>query len=148
MMSYHQIGVILCLAILWGCAAPPIKQEVQLPSQVLNQVQPAEGSSFVVIYNDSNRVKYGIDGSGKINITLDGKGVGQLAIGEYVMVETSPGIHTVHLLHRDIMNFDSTHEFPASDRLRFVKIYSKMTSNGLEVTGRPRNFESEFSPAY
>jgi hypothetical protein len=142
------MGVTITLAILSGCAATPVQQEVQLPSQSIDQAAPSEGRSFVVMYNDSNQLMYGIDGSGKINVSLDGKGVGRLSIGRYVVVETSIGSHTVDLAHRDMMIFDSTHELEVPNQLTFVRIYSKVTSNGLEITERPEDFESEFSAAY
>ncbi len=58
------------------------------------------------------------------------------------------GSHTVDLAHRDMMIFDSTHELEVPNQLTFVRIYSKVTSNGLEITERPEDFESEFSAAY
>ena len=148
MKLFRKFGAVMVLAIVYGCAVAPVQQEVQLPSQSLDQITPVDGKSVAVIYNASNRLMFGANSTGRMNISIDGKGVGQLAIGEYVIVNLSAGTHKVSLAHRDTLKFSSTHELEASDQLSFVKIYCKVTSNGLEVTERPEEFSDKFTAAY
>jgi len=138
------IGII---AVLASCAATPPVREVSLPSQSLNEPLKS-GVIQLVIFNDSNILMYGIDNSGKINIHHNGKGVGQLNIGQYVILSVAEGYHTINLLHKDIANFGSTHQLKVSESPTYLKIYAKVTSNGAEIVPKPENFEEKFKPAY
>ncbi|MBU4487934.1 MAG: hypothetical protein KKI13_02565 [Candidatus Omnitrophica bacterium] len=100
------------------------------------------------MFNDSNFLLYGIDGSRKINISIDGKGVGQLSIGQYVVVETNEGKHMIHLTHKDIADFNSDHVIDIKEPESYLKIYSKTTSNGADLVNKPGAFEAEFRHAY
>lgn len=146
-MKIKLITTIGILFALYGCAATPPVSEVQLPSQLLNE-PPGNGRIQLIIFNDSNALMYGLDGSGKINIHHNGKGVGQLKIGQYVILSVEEGSHNIDLLHKDIVNFDSTHQLLVSDSPTYLKIYAKVTSNGAEIVSKPDNFESKFKPAY
>ena len=141
------VGLIVAV-LLWGCAATPIKQEVSLPSQEVGKSPTIASNSRMVIFNDSNSLLYGIDGSGKINVSIDAKGVGQLAIGQYVVIEVASGKHVVSLMHKDIMDFNSSHNIDVSGAEVFFKIYSQMTSNGAGIVDAPKDFPSKYKPAY
>ena len=146
-MKIKLIATIGILAALIGCAATPPVQEVSLPSQSLNKF-PEDGSIQLVIFNDSNTLLYGLDNSGKINIHFDGKGVGQLSIGQYVILSVKEGTHKIDLLHKDIVNMSSTHQVSVSDSPTYLKIHANADSNGAEVVQKPGDFESKFKPAY
>lgn len=146
-MKISNLAIIGILTVLAGCAATPPLTEVLLPPQSIS-AQPEEGLIQLVIFNDSNFLMYGLDGSGKINIHQDGQGVGQLRIGQYVILAVAEGLHTIDLLHKDLVNFSSTHEISVGSSQTFVKIYAKVTSNGAEIVPKPENFDLEFSPAY
>lgn len=98
------------------------------------------------MYNNSNKFLYGIDGSGKINISLDNKGIGRLSIGQYVIVETTLGMHTIDLEHRDILLFRSSHTILITENNNFLQIYSTPASNGADITEKPESLESTYSP--
>ena len=142
------IPIILLAAFFAGCAVAPPAQEVYLPDQDLSSPRENSELSRLVIYNDSNSLMYGLDGSGKINVFLDGKGVGQLSIGQYVMVEVSEGEHTIDLAHKDMAVFKSTHVVEIKGPEEFLKIYAKVTSNGAEIVPAPEDFSQSFKAAY
>lgn len=147
-MGYKIAGVLIMSFFLFACAATPPEREVLLPSQIIDQPLDDVNKIKLVIFNQSNALLYGVDGSGKINIHLNGKGVGQLQIGQYVILEVDKGRHIIDLLHRDIVNFSSSHELDVSESPSYIKIYSKMTSNGLEKVKAIDGFESKFQVAY
>ena len=146
-MKIKLIALIGILAFLVGCAATPPAREVNLPKQSINELLE-DTLIQLVIFNDSNSLMYGLDGSGKINIHHNGKGVGQLKIGQYVILAVKEGSHTIDLLHKDIVNLSSTHQISVSSSPAYLKIYSKVTSNGAELVSKPESFESKFKPAY
>jgi hypothetical protein len=131
-----------------GCAAAPPNQDFTLPSQILSDPVRDSRLKRLVIYNDSNGLIYGLDNSGKINVYLNGMGVGQLPIGKYVIVAIEGGTHTIKLEHRDIKLFKSTHEIMVSDDLQYLKISSTMTSNSAEIVPQPDEFSASYNPQY
>lgn len=142
-LLFISISFLLC-----GCAAIPVKQEVPLPSQMIGQAPSEEGMVRLVIFNDSDFLLYGLDNSGKINVSINGKGVGRLSIGHYVIVEVSEGKHTVHLEHKDIVDFHSDHVIDIKEAENYLRISAKMTSNKAELVKKPADFEGEFIPEY
>jgi len=147
-MKCKLINLIGSLFILTGCTATTPEREVQLPSQSLIQPLNNDKQAKLIVFNDSNKLMYGLDNSGKINIHLNGKGVGQLKIGEYVILSVEKGNNTIDLLHKDIVNFSSSHQIIVSESPTHLKIYAKVTSNGAEIVQKPNSFESKFKSAY
>lgn len=143
-----SIGFLYIVMLLSACGATPPVREVMLPPQKLGVTSDDSSYGKLVLFNDSNRLMYGMDGSGKINIHLNGKGVGQLRIGEYVILDVAKGAHKLDLLHVDLMTFKSSHDLEIAKDEEYVKIYAKMTSNGVEIVEKPVDFEAKFKPAY
>jgi hypothetical protein len=141
-------SIALAVLLINGCAIAPPQQEIALPDQSIAAPVDEMSRSKVVIFNASNPVLFGIDGSGVINIHIDGKGVGQLAIGKYVVVQLDKGVHKLELAHRDVGIMASSHEIHLTDSIQYLKIYAKVSSNGAEVVNKPEKFESKFTAAY
>lgn len=141
-------GLITIMILICACGATPPVRDVTLPEQKLGMAPIGPAYSKLVLFNDSNRALYGMDGSGKINVHLDGKGVGQLRIGEYVILDVTKGMHKIDLLHVDMMSFKSTHDVEVEQDEEYAKVYAKMTSNGIEIVEKPKDFESRFKPSY
>lgn len=140
--------IFFCLFLI-GCAdlkKPPL--EIELPSQDWDLLETSENHSKVIIFNSSNKLLYGPDGTGKINISLNEKSIGQLNIGEYLVLELAQGSHTINLLHKDIVLFRSEHEVIITDESKFIKIYAKLTSNGLELVEEPKDFKEKYRNAF
>jgi hypothetical protein len=142
-LIFMSVSVLIC-----GCAALPIKQEIPLPPQVIGQPPSKEGMVRLVIFNNSDFLLYGLDTSGRINVSIDGKGVGQLNIGRYVVVEISEGEHAIDLVRRDIADFHSSHLVDIKEPESYLKIYSKITSNGAELVEKPADFDDKFTAEY
>lgn len=135
--------------LIGGCGVAPIRQEFNLPEQRVDA--PLENTSQIklVIYNDSNKLMYSIDGSGKINISIDNKGAGQLRIGRFIVLALERGNHKIQLHHRDVFNFKSNHLININNPVNYLKIYSKISSNGAEIVDqKPDNFDTKFVAAY
>lgn len=147
-MKVKYACFIVALLTLSGCAATPPAREIDLPNQVLSESLNDESKIKVIVYNDSNKLLYGIDNSGKINIHLNGKGVGQLKIGQYVVLAIEKGEHAFDLLHRDLVNFSSSHKINFTESPTYLKIFAKVTSNGAEIVEKPENFEEKFKAAF
>ncbi len=137
--------IIVSAILLFGCAVAPIQREIELLSQDI--AQPVSDTSKVrlVLFNNSNRFLYGMDGSGKINVSLDGKGLCRLSIGEYVIVETLPGKHTIDLEHRDMALFKSSCTISADEKINYVQVFATPASNVAEITAKPESFKKSYS---
>jgi hypothetical protein len=63
-----------------------------------------------VLVNNSSKLLHGTDGTGRINVLLDGKAVGGPNIGEYVQIEVPKGKHTLETWHLDVIKFRTEEE--------------------------------------
>ncbi|MEE9911100.1 MAG: hypothetical protein K4571_05185 [Deltaproteobacteria bacterium] len=145
-MNHIRITILIILsAILFvGCAVTPIQREINLPSQDILKPLTDDTKVRLIIFNNSNKFWTGIDGSGKINLSLDGKGICRLSVGEYVIVETNPGKHTIDLEHRDFALFKSSHSISTIEKEHYVQVYATPVSNIAEITAKPEAFESSY----
>jgi hypothetical protein len=133
---------------LTGCLTP-VKNEVPLAGGDLFLRTTNTNETKLVIFNDSDVLLFGIDGSGRINVKLDGKGVAQLNIGRYAQVITSKGQHQVELLHLDVVHFRSHHSIALSAPESFLRIYATSLGNKIELVPElPPEFEKRFKPIH
>jgi hypothetical protein len=135
---------LMVLVIASGCAINTIIPEYPLPSQSID-ARPATGQVKVVLFNDSNRFLYGLDGSGKINVILAGKNVASLQIGAYVQIFVDPGEYDLLLAHRDMATFENRYRLRVQGDAVFVKIYSQPISTDFEIVDA---LPAEFRPAF
>lgn len=150
-MTKNSVSLFLVAGLVTstlGCSGiATIQPAFDLPSQKLRTEIPA-GRTAVVFFNASNWITHGLDGSGKLNIFLSDKSLASLKIGEYVQVMLPPGEYIVTLAHWDIGTFISSHVLKVNRDRTFVKVYSKISSNGLEVLeAQPQDFEKGYKPA-
>jgi hypothetical protein len=135
------------IAFTTGCTLSPVKNEIPLVKNfAAKATNPNE--TKVVIFNESNMLLHGIDKTGRLNVTLDGKGVAQLDLGEYVQIIVPQGKHEVNLEHRDMALFRSKHdvEFPKPET--YLKVRATPVSNeALVVPELPAQFDVKFRPA-
>lgn len=143
--GWLTFAVALLMGI--GCSGiSSIQPQLELPPQDLSQQAP-EGHCAVVFFNDSNFLMFGLDGSGKLNVFVGETPLASLNIGDYVQVMLPEGEHFVTLAHEDLGTMISTHAFVAEGDRVFVRVYSTMTSNGLQVVEAPSDFLGDFKPA-
>ncbi|MGA2787746.1 MAG: hypothetical protein ABSF60_09480 [Verrucomicrobiota bacterium] len=75
-----QLAALLLLPLLLAGCLTPVKNEIPLVQGGLSVKASNTNETMLVIFNDSNYLMYGLDGSGRINVKLNGKGVAQIHI--------------------------------------------------------------------
>ena len=142
----QRFFVVVLSLFLAGCLTP-LKNEIPLAGGDLSARATKTNETKLVFFNDSDFLMFGIDSTGRINVTLDGKGVAQLNIGRYAQVITSKGRHTIDLVHRDIFHFRSHHVIELNDPDSFLKIYATPVGNAVKLLPvLPPGFVIKFTP--
>jgi len=140
-------ALLVALACLAGCSLPPVKNEMPLARSFTARAANSNETK-VVIFNQSSMVLHGIDNTGRLNVKLDGKGVAQLNIGEFVQVIVPRGKHQVNLEHRDVFMFRSDHELEFTNAETFLKVRATPVSNEAQVVPElAPQFDVKFRPA-
>lgn len=147
MISLSRVGMVAAMMFITGCSVAPILREYPTLPQALDTTPSREGLSRVTFFNDSNALMFGPDGSGVMNIFVDGKGVGQLRIREYTTIELPHGEHLVELSHKDVFMFRSEHRLSFSGQQVFVKVNATVLSNEAEIVSKPTDLSSKFRAA-
>jgi hypothetical protein len=141
-------GFVFLSLLTAGCGTPPPIVEVSLPPQDISVPVRDGQKSRLVMFNDSGKVLYGVDTSGKINVYINSKAVGQLNIGEYLVAEVEKGAVEIKLLRSDLLDFRSTDSIEVSDGYTFVRLRATPVSNRVEIVAKPAGFENEYKAAY
>lgn len=134
--SLRILLVTVVAAFLQACAVAPIATEVQLQAGEMQVPQKQAGKTYVLLYNNANKLLYGIDNTARLNVWLDGKGIGGLDIGQYVQMVLPNGEHVLKLLHRDVLDFESTHRIALNGEPLFIEMYPTPVSNSIAVHGK------------
>jgi hypothetical protein len=136
--------LLASLLPLTGCFTP-VKNEIPLATGNLRSPPDNPNETRLVIYNKSNPVLYGLDGSSRINVKLNGKGVGRLNIGQYAQVIMPKGKCQVDMKHLDLVVFSSQRWVDLNDPVSFVEIYATPTANEAKtVPALPADFEGSY----
>ncbi|MDB6124831.1 MAG: hypothetical protein JWQ71_3824 [Pedosphaera sp.] len=144
-----QLSALLILSLLLtGCSSlSPVKNEIPLVKGGLDIKPTNTNDTKLVIFNDSSVVGFGIDGTGRINVKLNDKGVAQLNIGRYTQVIVPKGKYQVDLEHLDMFHFTSQHQIELVKPESFLMIYATPTSNKAELLSTlPQDFEQKYRP--
>jgi hypothetical protein len=140
---------LACVAILvfvTGCLTP-VRNEVPLATGNVMDKPASANDTRLVIFNDSDFLAYGLDGSGRINVNLNGQGVAQVKIGQYAQVVVPHGQYQVDLAHMDIATFSSHHQIELRDPVSFLEIFATPTANEAFLVSRPpSDFDEKFKP--
>jgi Caspase domain len=151
----QTISLLLLAAALsfaTGCATtsatlPAMRSEIPIASPDLSLKPHDESYSKLIIFNTSSKLLYGIDRNDLINIYLNGKGVTQLYMNQYVQVVVPRGNYKVDLVHNDVWNFSSSHTIEIDTPEAYLNIRATLTSNSAKlVRGLPDNFAKTFVP--
>lgn len=139
--------IIICVFSLMLCSCATVQQETLLPSQQLTDpVTP--NTTRVVFFNTSNKALYA-DGSWRIGIKLDGKGVANLHFDQYVQIDLEPGNHVLELSHKDVFTFRDKYDFVVGDEIMYVAVYNTPVSTKYKVLPeKPKNFEITYKPIF
>jgi hypothetical protein len=129
----RRLSMLLLAAAVAACAVPPIAAE--LPRVPLNPLQaPTDPTvSRVVFRNNQPMPGYHLSPTGRLNVSVDGKGLGQIAPGEYVALDLPKGKRRVSLVHRDVVDFKSEHVLTLEQSVVVVDVFATITSNSMVV---------------
>jgi hypothetical protein len=101
----------------------------------------------LIIFNTSGSLAYGLDGSGRINVRLNGQGVGQVNLHRYAKLIVPKGKYDVELVHLDMTKFTSHHQIELTESESYLQIFATPTSNrAYLVTQLPPDFAEKFKP--
>jgi hypothetical protein len=134
------------LLLSTGCLSP-VQNEIPLLAGGLSAKASGPNDTKLVIFNTSNGVLYGLDGSGRINVWVNNRGVAMVKIGHYAQVIVPRGPCHVSLTHRDMAKFNSEHDFTLTGPEAFLEIRATPISNAAELLlVPPGNLEQDFTP--
>jgi hypothetical protein len=147
MKQLIQLSALLTLSLLLTGCLSPVQNEIPLVKGGLNIKPTNTNDTKLVIFSDSSVVGYGLDGSGHINVKLNGKGVTQLKIGRYTQVIVPKGKYQIELDHFDLFHITSQHQFELNTPESFLLISATPRSNRAEMlTLLPPDFETKYKP--
>ncbi len=134
---------LLSLFLLCSCAT--VSYDTDLPPQQISS-PAATGKTKVVFFNDSNKVLYA-DGSWRIGIKIDGKGVANIHFNQYVQLDLLPGLHSLELSHVDLFTFRDEYKLEVTDGPMYIKVYNGLISTKFQILQyKPSGFENIFRP--
>jgi hypothetical protein len=144
-MKKYSLLIIFIALVVNACAS--VFPEKELDSDNLSIEKPFEYKELnkVIIFNDSSWLLYGYENeAGYIQIKIDGKEIGTLKTGKYLVAALKKGKHTVELLHKDTISFATTHDLEVGSDIQFFQIAAEMTSHKAMLVPRPKNFEKRY----
>ena len=142
--GFWSLLLLVLLLPLTGCFTP-VKNEIPLVIGDLHRIPDSTNDTKLVIFNTSNPVLYGADGSSRINVKLNGKGLGQLNFGQYAEVIMPKGKCRVDMQHLDMFRFSSVRWLDLNDPESFVEIFATPTSNEAKLCPElPPDFETKY----
>lgn len=135
LISYiRTLAAIAWITLLVGCAGPVVLQpELPILGPELDVQAAAPEETKVMFFNNSNKLLFGIDNTGKLGVWINGKGLAVLQIGDYVQVSLPRGRQAIELAHVDIGTFRSTHDLMVGEAPLYVEVYATAMSNEMKV---------------
>lgn len=91
------------------------------------QVTVSGTTQRVVLYNNSSQLQHGTSNTTRLDVWINGRGVGGLDIGDYVQLALTPGEYTLEVLHHDAMDFKSTHVLKVGQQPVYVELSATLT---------------------
>ena len=126
--------LILVIFTLTGCSPlKSIKSEYNLirtsaAAMSANKV----GNGKILIFNGSG-INHKIDDTSRLNIWINSNALGQINANEYAVLLLLPGKYNFRLQHKDVANFESTHEVEITKETIFINVKPTVTSNKVEI---------------
>lgn len=145
MNCFKLLSIVVTLVFLQACAS--VRPEYPLPSQALD-AQATDERTKVIFYNGNGFNPLFLDGSWRIGIKLDGIGVENLHLQEYVQVFLKPGPYKLELSHIDLFTFRGVYDFEVTSKTMFVEVYNTLIGNDYEIKkAEPEDFSDDYDPA-
>lgn len=133
-MKKITICLILVIFTLTGCSPlKSIKSEYNLIRTSAGGISAKSfGNGKIIIFNGSGMMNK-IDDTSRLNIWINGNALGQLNANEYAILLLLPGTYNFRLQHKDVANFESTHEVEITKETMFINVKPTLTSNKVEI---------------
>lgn len=133
-MKNSTIYLVLVVSILTGCSPlKSVKSEYNLIRTSAGAISANEvGNGKILIFNGSG-MNHKIDDTARLNVWINGNALGQLNANEYAVLLLLPGKYNFRLQHKDVANFESTHEVEITSETTFINIKPTITSNKVEI---------------
>lgn len=133
-MNYRRAALFVAAltTLLSGCAMAPVRPELPLLGNDLSVRSPSSDHAKLVLINNSSKLLHGADGTGRINVRLDGKAVGGPNIGEYLQVQVPKGRHSLEVWHLDVIKFRTEQEINVDQDL-VIELKATPFSNKILV---------------
>ncbi len=145
-MNSFNVFMMSFVLLISSCSLAPVKNQIKLPAQKLSADNIPKGKSRLVIFNNASFLMHGMDNSADLNISLDGKGLVQLEINKYVILDLNKGAHTFKLVHRDMVLFESEHKVNLRKSLNYIQISPTVSSNELNIVDTlPVDFNKNYA---
>jgi hypothetical protein len=141
-MNFKNTILFSAILLLASCALKPITSEYTFIKTDLEEVTLDKlGNGTILIFNGAD-ILHKIDNTGRLNIWIDNKPLGQIRPGEYIIINLKDGKHQFKALHLDVVNMRSIHDVEIDEKIKVIKIKPNLTSNKLTVTNElPKRFE-------
>ena len=130
------------VVLINSCALKPIISEYNfIKTDVKNVALEKLGNGTILVYNGAD-ILHKIDNTGRLNIWINDKALGQIRPREYVIINLKDGKYEFKALHIDLVKMRSTHDVEINANTKVIKIKPNLTSNRLTVTNEfPKKFE-------
>jgi hypothetical protein len=148
--KYHLILAIFITALISGCALAPVPRELQTVQESPTVPSNLQGFGKVIFLNEDPRFywqdptllvadavardMWKLAGTGRLNVTINGKGLGQINVGEYIVTMLPFGEHNIQLIHQDVFLFRSNHVLVVNKPLEVAVVFPTIISNTLYQT--------------
>jgi len=145
-MKFLFIRLILFSILLCSCALKPIAPEYNFIKINVDEVDIKKlGNGNVLVYNGADAL-HKMDNTGRLNIWIQNKALGQIKPNEYVIINLKKGEYLFNVVHIDMVKMKSNHKILVDEKTKIIKIKPTLTSNKLSVSNiLPNNFD-KFSP--
>lgn len=124
---------------------PTVKNEFPAPSQEITAKPEQPGLYRVVIFNDSDELRFGLDHSGTIAVVISGKGLANLKMGRYIQLFLKESHYELDLLHKDLIDSRSKHIIIVEPKDNFIRIEADTPGHKVfELQSAPEGFTGRF----
>lgn len=97
------------------------------------------GNGKIMIYNGADILH---QVTGRLNIWINNKPLGQFKLKEYVIINLNNGIYDLKVQHFDLVNMRSSHKVEITENTRVIRIEPTVFSNKVSMTNElPKKIE-------
>ncbi|WP_234989669.1 hypothetical protein [Cellulophaga tyrosinoxydans] len=138
-MLFYSVFIIFTVN---SCALKPVNMDASFTKFTLEKVDLNDlGNGKVLFYNGSD-VLHNLDNTGRLNIWIDKKVVGQIKPKEYLILSLQNGNYLLTLLHIDVVKMKKDFNVEITNKTKVIRIEPTITSNKLTITNElPKNFD-------